>query len=256
MPKALTANKITASCVKLCLTLLSLLLISTPLFAGPPYDTDDPQPVDFHHWEVYCSSIGAKNEGAWMGTAPHFEINYGVVPNMQLHVIAPLSFYSSPEDKTDYGYGDTEFGTKFRFINKDSGDFQIGVFPLIEIPTGNSTENPGNGKLQIYLPLWIQKTFGKLTTYGGGGYWINPGTGNKNYEFFGWQAQYQFVKAVSIGAELCYVTASQVGTDNDFRFRIGSIIDFSDNHHLLFSIGRSIAGPTNLQWYIGYQLTL
>ena len=240
----------------LYLVLLSLLAFPTTSAAGPPYDTDDPEPVDFRHWELYCSSIGSIVNGASMGTAPHIEVNYGVAPNVQLHAIAPLSFYTTQGGKTNYGYGDTEFGIKFRFVNKDTGNFQIGIFPLVEAPSGNAGENLGNGKPQIYLPLWIQKKIGKWTTYGGGGYWINPGTGNKNYGFAGWQAQYQFVKSVSIGGEAYCLTASQVGGKGDFRFRLGSIIDFSDNHHLLLSIGRSIVGATNLQWYLGYQFTI
>ena len=186
----------------LCLILICLMAFSINSLAGPPYDTDDPEPVDFQHWEVYCSSIGSTAAGTWIGTAPHVEVNYGAVPNLQLHVMAPLSFYSIKGNKTNYGYGDTEFGAKIRFINKDSSRFQISIFPLVELPTGNAQEGLGNGKAQIYLPLWIQKTIGKLTTYGGGGYWINPGVANKNYAFVGWQAQYQFVKNVSLGGEL------------------------------------------------------
>ena len=26
-------------------------------YAGPPFFTDDPQPVDFKHWEFYISSV-------------------------------------------------------------------------------------------------------------------------------------------------------------------------------------------------------
>jgi hypothetical protein len=233
-----------------------LLLCKSFVYAGPPYDTDDPQPVDFHHWELYCSTIGLRNSVITMGTLPHIEINYGALPNVQLHIISPLVFNTVNEGKTTYGYGDTEFGIKYRFINCDSGNFQIGIFPLLEAPTGNSNESLGNGKAQLYLPLWIQKTIGEWTTYGGGGYWINPGAGNKNYEFIGWQAQYQFVKAVSIGGELYDITASQAGGSNDFRFRIGSVIDFNDHNHLLLSAGRSIIGNTNFQWYLGYQFTI
>jgi hypothetical protein len=242
--------------LSVCFTILSLIAFGIPAFAGPPYDTDDPEPVDFHHWEFYCSSIGSTSKGVSMGTAPHIEVNYGVLPNVQLHAIAPLSFYSVKEGKSDYGYGDMEFGIKLRFVNIDSGRFQIGIFPLVEAPTGNANENLGTGKPQIYLPLWIQNAIGKVTSYGGGGYWINPGTGNKNYAFVGCLSQYQFVKQANIGAEIYYITASQVGGNGDFRFRIGSIIDFTDNHHLLLSIGRSIIGSTNLLWYVGYQLTI
>jgi len=233
-----------------------LLVLSIPAFAGPPYDTDDPEPVDFKHWELYCSSIGTSSEGITMGTAPHVEVNYGVVPNVQLHVIAPLSFYSIKDGETNYGYGTTEVGMKYRFVNKDSGNFQIGIFPLVELPTGNANENLGSAGTQLYLPLWIQKTIGKWTTYGGGGYWINPSAGNKNYEFVGWQEQYQFVKSVSVGTEIYYITPSQVGGNSDLRFRIGTVIDFNDHNHLLCSIGRSIVGNTNLLWYLGYQFTI
>jgi len=239
-----------------CVLLFLFSGIPIFLYAGPPYDTDDPEPVDFTHWEFYCSSIGSSSAGNWMGTAPHVEVNYGVAPNVQLHVIAPLSFYSPLKGKTSYGYGATELGTKFRFVDKDSSRFQVGIFPLIELPTGNPSENIGNGKTQVFLPIWIQKTIGKWTSYGGAGYWINPGSGNRNYEFIGLQAQYQFVKSANIGGELCYLTPSQIGGSSDFRFRLGSIIDITDHHHLLLSIGRSIVGPTNLQWYLGYQLTI
>jgi len=58
------------------------LFFSIPAFAGPPYDTDDPEPVDFHHWEFYCSSIGSERKGTSMGTAPHAEVNYGVLPDV------------------------------------------------------------------------------------------------------------------------------------------------------------------------------
>jgi hypothetical protein len=38
---------------------ISLLLVLTALplsFGGPPFNTDDPQPVDFRHWEYYVKS--------------------------------------------------------------------------------------------------------------------------------------------------------------------------------------------------------
>jgi hypothetical protein len=57
------------------------------------------------------------------------------------------------------------------------------MFPLVEVPSGDADKGLGNGKTQYFLPVWLQKDFGKWTIYGGGGYWINPGTGNKNWWF-------------------------------------------------------------------------
>ena len=53
------------------LTLILLVLIASPkAFAGPPYITDDPEPVEYQHWEVYFASIFAKQPDAWTSTAP------------------------------------------------------------------------------------------------------------------------------------------------------------------------------------------
>ena len=38
-------------------------------------------------------------------------------------------------------------------------------------------------------------------------------------------------------------------------FNIGTVIDFSERQHLLFSVGRSIDGPTKFQCYIAWQFT-
>ena len=46
------------------LTLILLAVIPLPrAFAGPPYITDDPEPVEYQRWEVYFASIFAKTAG-------------------------------------------------------------------------------------------------------------------------------------------------------------------------------------------------
>ena len=89
---------------------------------------------------------------------------------------------------TEFGPGDPEVSVKYRLLTAEPDDSwpQIGIFPMLEVPTGNAERNLGTGSTHAFLPLWLQKDFGKWTTYGGGGYWINPGPGNKNYWFVGW----------------------------------------------------------------------
>ena len=143
-------------------------------FAGPPYITDDPDPVEYQHWEVYFSSIFAKQPDAWTTTAPHIEVNYGVVPDVQLHMILPMTLYAPANGASSYGYG------KYRFVHEGDWLPQLGTFSLLEVPSGSHGRNLGSGHLQTFLPLWLQKSEGRWTAYGGGGYWINPGTGNRN----------------------------------------------------------------------------
>jgi hypothetical protein len=50
------------------------LLAAPSLLAGPPYVTDDPQPVDFRHWELYLSLLREADPGGRSGDLPHFEV--------------------------------------------------------------------------------------------------------------------------------------------------------------------------------------
>jgi hypothetical protein len=152
--------------------------------------------------------------------------------------------------------GDIELGTKVRFVQEDGKRPMVGVFPLLELPAGNESKGLGAGHLRAFLPVWLQNSSGPWQSYGGGGYWINPGTGNRNYWLFGWQLQRELTKGLSSGAELYYTTPDQVGGDSDLSFNVGLVLDFTDHHHLLVSAGRSIVGETIFQSYLAYQLTI
>jgi len=236
---------------------LVVLLILGPLAAsaGPPFITDDPEPVDHQHWEFYLASMDTKTTDGWSGTAPQVEVNYGVISNAQLHIIAPLAYNAPAQGSTHYGYGDTELGVKFRFIQQTGHLPEVATFPLLEVPTGNADHDLGGGHLQAFLPLWLQKDFGSWTIYGGGGYGINPGAGNRNWGFGGIVLQDQVRPNLLMGGEIYHRTSTQLGERDDTAFNLGTVFDFSEYHHLLFSAGCSIDGPTEFQMYIAYQFT-
>ncbi|MGD1044431.1 MAG: hypothetical protein ABR936_03760 [Bacteroidota bacterium] len=230
-------------------------LISASALTGPPFKTDDPQPVDYLHWEFYIASEQQFMKHETDATYPHIEINYGAISNVQLHIVAPLGYVHTNEG-THYGYSDTEIGLKYRFVEETETVPQIGFFPLIEIPTGNENEQLGNGKTQAYLPLWIQKSWGKLTTYGGGGVWYNPGPDRKNWAFTGWEIQYDFSELITLGSEFYYQTAETQDSESSAGFNLGGFVNLNEHHHILFSLGHNISGETAFTGYIGYQLTI
>ncbi len=232
-----------------------VLALTATTFAGPPFLTDDPEPVEYHHWEIYLASEHAKDRDGWSGTAPHFEVNCGVLPNLQLHLIAPLAYVKPNDGSSHYGFGDMELGAKYRFIQETRWLPQVGTFALIEVPTGSSSKGLGSGHVRAFLPIWFQKSWGPWTTYGGGGYWNNPGSENKDYWFFGWQVQRDLSKALTLGGELFYNTPTTNGEGDRLGFNIGTIVNFTENHHLLFSAGRDIHGQNRFMAYIAYQLT-
>lgn len=231
-------------------------VIVVPALAGPPFITDDPEPVDLHHWEVYAFSAATQVKGDFGGTLAGTEVNYGAAPNLQLHIIVPLAFDAPGGGPTQTGIGDIELGMKYRFY--DSDKLQIGVFPLVEVPTGDSKLGLGSGYTREYFPIWVQKDFGRWTTYGGGGYWNNPGPGNQNYWFAGWLLQRQVTDNLALGAELFHQTADTIGGRDTTGFNAGGVYDFNDHYHLLFSAGRGLqnAQPANeFSYYFAIQWT-
>ncbi len=224
--------------------------------AGPPFVTDDPEPVEYRHWEIYLASQDAKDKDGWSGTDPHFEVNYGALPNLQLHLIAPLAYVRPNDGSSHYGFGDLELGVKYRFIQEADWRPMVGVFPIVDLPTGNSSLGLGSGYYRIFLPIWFQKSLGPWQSYGGGGYWINTGSGNKNYWFFGWQVQRELSKAITLGGEVFYNTPTARAEGGRTGFNVGTIVNLTDEHHLLLSAGRDIHGQNRFSAYIAYQLTL
>ena len=252
-PKNRQADGLVPRMWRLLVVLLALRMPEA--VAGPPFITDDPEPVDYRHWEFYLASQNTKTTDGWSGTAPHVELNYGVITNVQLHLIAPLAYNTPAQGAAHYGYGDTEVGMKFRFMQQTANRPEVGTFPLLEIPTGNADDGLGNGHLQVFLPLWLQKDFGTWTLYGGSGYGINPEPEHRNWGFVGAVLQDQVRPNLLLGAEIYHQTSTQTGARDDTAFNLGTVFDFSVHHHLLFSAGRSIDGPIEFQMYIAYQFT-
>ena len=223
--------------------------------SGPPFKTDDPQPVEFHHWEFYLASQQEFAQHGTSATLPHIEVNFGAFQNVQLHIVAPMGYVRAGDGEA-YGYSDTEAGVKYRFLEESDNSPQIGIFPLIEIPTGDAAKQLGAGSLQAYLPVWVQKSWGKLTTYGGTGFWYNPGAENRNWLFAGWEAQYDFSETVTVGGELYYHTADTRDGRSGAGFDLGGYINLSESDHILLSLGRSFRGDIAVTGYLGFQYTI
>jgi hypothetical protein len=228
--------------VKAVLSAVLLFVLVATAFAGPPFRTDDPVPVGYHHSEIYLFSTGTHEAGGTSGIGPAVEFNYGPLPDVMLHLIAPMAFDAPEDEPSHFGYGDTELGIKYRFVHETDTLPMVGIFPLIEIPTGSRHKGLGNGKPQYFFPIWIQKDFGKWTTYGGGGYWINPGSGNKNYWFYGILLQYSFSESLYLGGEFFHQTADTVNGEDSDGFNLGGSLPLVGNLQLLFSAG---CGLTN-----------
>jgi hypothetical protein len=223
--------------------------------AGPPFLTDDPDPVDLHHWEFYVFELGYKSAGSDLIEAPAIELNYGVAPDTQLHLIAPIANFSSPGAEWASGYGDTEVGIKYRLARETDSQPEVGIFPMAEVATGDGSRGLGNGRTWYRLPLWIQKSWGPWTTYGGGGAALNSAPGQRNYGFAGWLVQRDIGKYLTLGSELYWQGADTAADRGFLALNAGGYIKFSDSFNLLFSVGRSLSGDVHTFTYLGLYWT-
>ncbi len=225
------------------------------MHAGPPFLTDDPEPVEWRHWELYIFGQGDRSLDGNAVSAPAIEFNYGIAKDTQLHVIGPVANVTASGSSSRSGYGDTEVGVKYRFWDEKEWLPQVGVFPMAELDTGDASRGLGNGRTWYRLPLWIQKGWGPWTTYGGGGVALNSAAGQRNFPFGGWLLQRDLGKFLTLGGELYAQGRASIDGRGYMLAKLGGYIKITDSFNLLFSGGRSISGERHTIWYLGLYWT-
>ena len=235
---------------------------------GPPFQTDDPEPVDFRNYEFYtfASSDGTPVETDTLGPAAEF--NWGAVPNVQLHIIVPEAAVLPSNNPRlapagmgprTFGLGDIETGIKIRFVKETAHRPMIGTFTIFELPSGNAARGLGVGSAWFKVPIWIQKSFGPWTTYGGAGATFVNAPGYRNFPFAGWLVQRDLGKKVTLGAEAFYHGPEGIGTPQTrsaTMIDVGGYYKFRDpGFQLLFCYGHTAIGQAENYAYLGLYWT-
>src|SRR6202051_1719659 len=110
MKRSSRMHEITA--VEMFRTIAVLISVSTASLAGPPFQTDDPEPIDYRNYEFYTF---ATSDGTGIETdaaGPAIEFNYGALPNVHLHIIVPVAavFPSNSVRYAPVGVGPNTYG--------------------------------------------------------------------------------------------------------------------------------------------------
>lgn len=116
------------------------------------------------------------------------------------------------------------------------------------MPTGDADRGLGSQDAQVFFPIWLGREADTWTWYGGGGYWINPGDGNRNWWFTGLMVQRQINDRLFFGAEVYHKTPdaddASAGTGIDF----GGGVTVAEPYQILFSTGRDLQEPNQNQF--------
>jgi hypothetical protein len=226
------------------LAAIALLTAPVSALAGPPYLTDDPAPTDTGHWEIYAFAQG-EGRGSTIDGDAGLDLNYGAVKGIQLTATLPLSFSRAPGEGWRSGTGDVELGVKYRFFDDEKHGISTAVFPRAILPTSSIAPCE---KTRFLLPLWVEKDFaGGTSIFGGGGYEINPGPGNRDF----WQAAialtHDFNDNFSAGVEVARQGGDTIGGTAQTHAGLGSVVKLGGPYSLLMS-----GGPTWADHKTGY----
>jgi hypothetical protein len=252
------------------LTLSLLLVIALPrLWAqGPPFQTDDPEPVDLHHYEFYIFGGMDGTTAEIDSTGPAFEFNWGALPRVQLHAILPWGavvpsnnpvYLPGGTGPSAFGLTDMELGVKLALIKQTKRFPQIGTFTMFEMPTGDATKGLGVGKVWYKLPLWMEKDWERWTVCGGGGYQVVPQTNYRDFSYTAWLVKREVNKRLELGAEVFSHGKEGFAAA---QTQASTMIDAGGYYHfktpgmqLLFAYGHSVAGQTENYAYLGMYWT-
>lgn len=251
--------------------LFLMLMLAVPKMwaqAGPPFQTDDPTPVDLGHYEFYIFGTVDGTPAELDPTGPAFEFNWGAIPNVQIHAILPFGaalpsnnpvYAPGGTGPSTYGLTDTELGVKYGFIKQTKNRPQIGSFTMFEMPTGNSTKGLGVGRVWYKLPIWVEKEFGPWSLCGGVGYTVVPQTSYDNFLYGGFLVKREINKKLEMSAELFSHAREGLAAA---QTQASTMIDAGGYYHfkspglqLLFAYGHSIAGQTENYGYLGLYKT-
>ena len=103
-------------------SLALMACLAAPALAGPPFQTDDPEPIDYRHYEFYTFGTVDATPGEADTVGPGLEFNWGALPNVHLHIIVPAAaiFAAKRPSRRESlrAGGDIELGIKYRFVQE------------------------------------------------------------------------------------------------------------------------------------------
>ncbi|MCY7279455.1 MAG: hypothetical protein LH610_00900 [Sphingomonas bacterium] len=153
------------------------------------------------------------------------------------------------------GRGDVELGLKYRFFDDPRYRLSAAIFPRVILPTagngvGSGQWAVGSGHTRLLLPLGVQQDMGQWSVFGGGGYVLNPGAGNRDFWQAGVAVTRQVNSRLSIGGEITREGPDAVGGASTTSLGVGSIVAIAPSVSVLLRGGSTFScGNTGYRSY-------
>lgn len=238
----------------------AMLALAAPAFGGPPYQTDDPEPTDYRHFEIYFFDGGTATRSG-TGNLAGIDFNYGIAPEFQLDVVVPagfgdagvvlpVGFGNAVQGQNAVTLGNVQLALKYRFLHQRDMGVDVAFYPRVFLPAGPG--ETGESLPSLFLPIWLEKDFGAWSTFGGGGYQIDRGGNYQDYYQLGWAVTREVLPHLRIGAEVYYQSPNTRGGLATTEIDGGFTYDLTDNLHLMASAGPGIENANETDRYSWY----
>ena len=202
---------------------------AAPAFAGPPYITDDPDPTELGHYEIYVLSDGLFANHNYDGVTG-VDLNYGPVADVQLTATLPLNVSSAA--RPHVARGEVEIGVKWRFLEDKKRGLSLAMFPRVFLPTSRN-----GGRASLLLPVWAGWKNEHWSVFGGGGFHLRPGAGNRDSWIEALAVTRTLSERLTIGAEIAHEGADVIGGEGSATFGLGAVVGLGGPFSLLLSGG-------------------
>ena len=237
--------------VAVLLSLCGVALSGTgiPALAGPPYLTDDPEPTDYQHFEIYTFTNGTATRDGTSGEGG-IDFNYGGAPNLQLTATVPAGYNVPVSGLSAWNLSNIELAAKYRFLTQQNFGLDVAIFPRVFLPSVSPAV--GEQHASLLFPLWMEKDWGQWSAFGGGGCEINRGGDSDNFCLMGAVVTRQITPTLQVGLELFHQTPDTQGSDATTSIGAGVRYDLNENFHLLGYLGRGIQNADSTDRYNWY----
>jgi len=225
-----------------------LLLLAEPASAGPPYISDDPEPTDYTHFEIYAFASGATTRGVTGESGIDF--NYGAAPDLQLTAVVPLAFDAPSGALGDVSLGQVELAAKWRVLHQDEIGLDVAIFPRVFLPAGSPAV--GERNTSLLLPVWVEKDWGDWSIFGGGACALNQSALTDNYCLAGGTLTRQVLPNLQLGVEIYHQTSAARDGRATTSLGAGVKYDLSENIHLLGYLAPTIENAPETSRYVWY----
>jgi hypothetical protein len=168
----------------------------------------------------------------------------------------PVEFDHPAGGPGQTGVGDAELGVKYRLLDQPDDGWSAAVYRTVELPTGDAGRGLGNGRTELLLPLWVQRSVGDWRWDAGASYLLNDAAGSRSNWYTGLLAQRSFGYRLCVGAELFHRGSPMDGQPATFGFNVGAIVQLAAHQNLLLAAGQALHNVDTHQRsvFLAYQL--